>query len=35
MRLLRWLLAETFEPQNFSDKTFSPLTPHASPLTPF
>ena len=31
-RLLRWLLAETFEPEKFSDSTF--FTPHSSPLTP-
>ena len=28
LRLLRWLLAETFEPENFSDKTF--LTPQSA-----
>jgi phosphoribosylformylglycinamidine synthase len=29
--LLRWLLAETFEPRNFSNKSF--LTPNSEPLT--
>jgi len=29
MRLLRWLLAETFEPKQFSDKSF--LTPNSDP----
>ena len=32
MRLLHWLLAETFEPEKFSDRSF--LTPHSSLLTP-
>ena len=32
MRLLRWLLAETFEPEKFSDNTF--LTPHSALPTP-
>ena len=31
-RLLRWLLAETFEPGQFSDSSF--LTPHAGPGSP-
>ena len=31
MRLLRWLLTETFEPEKFSDKSF--LTPHSAPNT--
>ncbi len=29
MRLLRWLLAETFEPEQFSDRSF--LTPDPGP----
>ncbi len=32
MRLLRWLLAETFEPKQFSDSSF--LTPHSALHTP-
>jgi phosphoribosylformylglycinamidine synthase len=32
MRLLRWLLVETFEPDNFSDKTF--FTPHTAIFNP-
>jgi phosphoribosylformylglycinamidine synthase len=32
LRLLRWLLAETFEPQQFSEKSF--LTPHSAIRTP-
>ncbi|MGE5173549.1 MAG: phosphoribosylformylglycinamidine synthase [Betaproteobacteria bacterium] len=32
MRLLRWLLAETFEPEKFSDKSF--LTPNSGRRTP-
>jgi len=31
--ILRWLLAETFEPVNISDKSF--LTPDSSPRTPY
>ncbi len=32
MRLLRWLLAETFEPEQFSDASF--LTPNSELITP-
>jgi phosphoribosylformylglycinamidine synthase len=31
--VLRWLLAETFEPENFSDKSFLNSPPATSPLT--
>jgi phosphoribosylformylglycinamidine synthase len=32
LKVLRWLLAETFEPENFSDDSFLASNPPASPL---